>query len=358
MLSKRIIVKKVALHDGQTNVKLNENIQFTINSDWSPWYDPVYSIEDVKGDFEILKLVYYNYSKHTNVTVPFDNDTMSFYPKYGQRLHTFDIHILADFQTVVSVTHRLQIPKARFQYLEPNQMFIDNFVLSNSTKNVAFKYYGKKIDEENVEIEIENPVSLGIKLNGQKCNLHYASHLQDIDLMLSIIFELPQEQTPELCESRPASLPTNDESLSLNDDIVDCEQNKQDENVFTFTPAPNSVSEPPEIECPKNKEFDDMMLITSDKKPIPFHHSFLSKHSTKFAKLFYDAKSLPEIGLPKLQNMIDPSNVCEFIEMAFKKNFKATKNFCKKYILENKSKINSATLGKMPQEILSFIFCY
>uniref|UniRef100_A0A914QRB2 Uncharacterized protein n=1 Tax=Panagrolaimus davidi TaxID=227884 RepID=A0A914QRB2_9BILA len=228
MFSKRIIVKKVALYDGKTTVKLNENIQFTINADLSLQYNEVYLIEDIKGDFEILKLVYYNYSQRTNVTVPFDNDTMSFYPK--QQLHTVDIHILADFQTVVSVTHRLQIPKARFQYLEPNQMFIDNFVLSNSTKNVVFKYCGKKIDESNIEIEIENPVSLGVKLNGQKGNFHYASKLQDIDLMLSFIFELPQEQTSELCESRPASLLPNDESISSNDDIVDRERNKQNEN--------------------------------------------------------------------------------------------------------------------------------
>uniref|UniRef100_A0A914QNN7 Uncharacterized protein n=1 Tax=Panagrolaimus davidi TaxID=227884 RepID=A0A914QNN7_9BILA len=95
---------------------------------------------------------------------------MSFYPK--QKLFTVDIHILADFQTVVSVTHRLQIPKARFQYLEPNQMFIDNLVLSHSTKNVAFKYYGKKIDESNIEIEIENPVSLGVKLNEAQTRLN------------------------------------------------------------------------------------------------------------------------------------------------------------------------------------------
>uniref|UniRef100_A0A914PE46 BTB domain-containing protein n=1 Tax=Panagrolaimus davidi TaxID=227884 RepID=A0A914PE46_9BILA len=210
---------------------------------------------------------------------------MAFYPKHAQRLHTVDIHILADFQTVVSVTHRLQIPKARFQYLEPNQMFIDNFVLSDSTKNVAYKYYGKKIDENNIEIEIENPVSLGVKLNGQKGNFHYASKLQDINLMLSFIFELVDQQTSELCESRPESLPSNDDSN-------DGEDNQY---VMHFNPAPKSVSLPPEIEFPQNKKFYSMMLITSDKQLFPFHHSFLSKHSTKFAKLFNDAKSLPVI---------------------------------------------------------------
>uniref|UniRef100_A0A914PVX1 Uncharacterized protein n=1 Tax=Panagrolaimus davidi TaxID=227884 RepID=A0A914PVX1_9BILA len=113
-----------------------------------------------------------------------------------------------DFQPVVSITRRLQIPKERFEFLEPNQMFIDYIVLSNSTKNVSYKFYGKKIDKENIEIHIENPASTGVKLNGKTGDFHYSTKLQDIDLMLSFIFEIPHsnKQTFVECESRPESI--------------------------------------------------------------------------------------------------------------------------------------------------------
>uniref|UniRef100_A0A914QI07 Uncharacterized protein n=1 Tax=Panagrolaimus davidi TaxID=227884 RepID=A0A914QI07_9BILA len=303
----------------KTKVKFSENIEMdfvpidarnrsrTVNYGESVNY----FIENVKGDFEILKL---EHADVVNTRVLYSNDSKIFYTDLPLKDRTFELHIMAnvDFQPVVSITRRLQIPKERFEYLEPNQMFIDYIVLSNSSKNVSYKFYGKKIDKENIEIHIENPTSTGVKLNGKTGDFHYTTKLQDIDLMLSFIFEIPHsdEQTSVECESRPESISSTAALDFLNE-------------------KPSQVS---------------TAIVQNELDLFCFADE-------------WDISSLIEASNHKCQENIDESNVCKTIELAFEKDSVGTKNACKKFILENKAKISTAELGKLSQEILSYVFC-
>uniref|UniRef100_A0A914QXR6 BTB domain-containing protein n=1 Tax=Panagrolaimus davidi TaxID=227884 RepID=A0A914QXR6_9BILA len=300
------LMKKITLWGEKATVRFNENIEFIISPipiAFTPYSPPppsyrnaqvTYKIENVKGDFEVLKLVY----PGSGINIPFDNAAKTFSINCVPKLQTLDFHIMAniDFQPVVSITHRLQISKERFEYLEPNQMFIDNFVLSNSkTKNVSFKFYGKKIDKENIEIHIENPISTGVKINGQKGDFHYTTKLQDIDLMLSFIFELPYSdvQNSVECESRPESISSN--NFIENNEYGKFLQNQLTRNLPVLLPEcteSESTTTESEYDC---TWYNDMILITTDGKFFSFHHSFLSKHSIKFAQIYQTSESLPII---------------------------------------------------------------
>uniref|UniRef100_A0A914QVI4 BTB domain-containing protein n=1 Tax=Panagrolaimus davidi TaxID=227884 RepID=A0A914QVI4_9BILA len=448
MSLKSPLIKKVDLSIGKQTVNFIGDIEFTILPIHANAFSRLnYLVENVKGDFEIIKLVYRASIgfEMRSVSVPFDSETKTFSFPWHSGLNNVEIHIMAnvDFQPVVSITRRLEIPKERFEFLEPNQMFIDYIVLSNSTKNVSYKFYGKKIDKENIEVHIENPVSTGVKLNGKTGDFHYSTKLQDINLMLSFIFEIPHfdEQTFVECESRPESISSTDEKSESeeNDNVLqkNLPQNvpsiqvpetdeppttEQTEQAETISEKKNPVvpetvaSESPttevEEECPcnckwykmsKNKDSTDMVLITSDAKIFAFHHSFLSKHSTKFAKIYQTSEvspiftkidlhnrflqaiisflngnsdsiknvvkdqykiylfadewkfpSLMATTFPKFEAFIEATNVCEVIQLAFKKDLEETMKFCKKYIFENKEKI--AELGKLSPEILSYVF--
>uniref|UniRef100_A0A914PKY7 BTB domain-containing protein n=1 Tax=Panagrolaimus davidi TaxID=227884 RepID=A0A914PKY7_9BILA len=340
MSLKSTLIQTFNIAHVKTKVKFSENIEMdfvpigTYNDSRALKYgDRInYFIENVKGDFEILKLEHVDV---VNTPILYSNDSKTFYTNLPLKERTFELHIMAnvDFQPVVSITHRLQIPKERFEFLEPNQMFIDYIVLSDSSKNVSYKFYGKKIDKENIEIHIENPISTGVKLNGKTGDFHYTTKLQDIDLMLSFIFEIPHsdEQTSVECESCPESISSTDEKndseenenvLQMNlpqnvlstqvpekGEIPTTEKNEQAETitekqnpVILEIEASKSPATEVEEECPcnckwykmsKNKDSTDMVLITSDAKIFAFHHSFLSKHSTKFAKIYQNSEVSP-----------------------------------------------------------------
>uniref|UniRef100_A0A914Z9H6 BTB domain-containing protein n=1 Tax=Panagrolaimus superbus TaxID=310955 RepID=A0A914Z9H6_9BILA len=263
----------------------------------------------MKGDFDILKLEYelYSSNKRTTISIPYDKDTKCFTDGGPHLSQSAKIYILVDaeFQTVVSVTHRLQIPQARFEFLEINQMFVDNLVLSNSGENVSFKYYGKRIDSENLEVHIENPGALGVKLNGKKGDFHYAVKLQDIDLMLSFIFELTEsdQQTSASSESRPLSTSEQNDT----NDVVESKPSESPENVVSWNPE-MIKSPPPSLcvnqmkICPSNcewyksfrdKNYQDINLVAVDGTHLQCHHSILTKHSTKFTEIFEESKIFP-----------------------------------------------------------------
>uniref|UniRef100_A0A914PP21 BTB domain-containing protein n=1 Tax=Panagrolaimus davidi TaxID=227884 RepID=A0A914PP21_9BILA len=399
------LMKKITLWGEKATVRFNENIEFIISPipiAFTP-YSPsplsyrnaqvTYKIENVKGYFEVLKSVY----PGSGINIPFDNATKTFSINCVPKLQTLDFYIMAqmDFQTVVSVTHQLQIPKERFEFLEPSQMFVDNFVLSNSkTKNVSYKFYGKKIDKENIEIHIENPISTGVKIN-------------DINLMLSFIFEIPHSdvQNSVECESRPESISSN--NFIENEEYENFSQKQFTQNLPALIPecteSESSTTES-EYDC---TWYNDMILITTDGKFFSFHHSFLSKHSIKFAQIYQTSESLPIIinlnlnsyffqvaidflngnsdpilnaivenepdifffsdefqvsslmqaSLPQFQAFfINPLNVCQTIQMAFDKNCEETKKICKKFFLGNLSKINPQEFVKLSSEIKSYLF--
>uniref|UniRef100_A0AC34GPH8 BTB domain-containing protein n=1 Tax=Panagrolaimus sp. ES5 TaxID=591445 RepID=A0AC34GPH8_9BILA len=188
-------------------------------------------------------------------------------------------------------------------------MFIDYIILSNADKNVSYKYFCKKVDEQNIEIQIENPNSLGVKLNGKIGDFHYTSNLQDIDLMLSFIFELSEQQQDSVdYESRPVSL--NDSEADeitenelqpingVNSSMVEKESLAASKQ-FSPTEKNNEQKWPV---FPGSKNFCDMFLLSSDREVFPFHHTFLSKHSSKFEKMFHDSKTLPLIIYSDLQS--------------------------------------------------------
>uniref|UniRef100_A0A914PCU9 BTB domain-containing protein n=1 Tax=Panagrolaimus davidi TaxID=227884 RepID=A0A914PCU9_9BILA len=357
------LMKKITLWGEKATVKFNENIEFIISLipiAFTPYSPPppsyqnaqvTYKIENVKGDFEVLKLVY----PGSVINIPFDNTTKTFSINCVPKLQTLDFYIMANMgiQTVVSVTHQLQISKER-----------------------------------------------------QKGDFHYSTKLQGINLMLSFIVEMPHSdvQNSVECESHP-------ESISSNNFIENEEYRNFSEKQFAQN-LPTLIQECAESESSTTESeydciwYNDMILITTDGKFFSFHHSFLSKHSIKFAQIYQTSESLPivinlnlnsyffqtvidflngnsdpisngivenepdifffsdefqissllQAGLPQFQAFfITPLNVCQTIQMAFDKDCEETKKICKKFFLGNLSKINPQEFVKLSSEIKSYL---
>uniref|UniRef100_A0A914PJ26 BTB domain-containing protein n=1 Tax=Panagrolaimus davidi TaxID=227884 RepID=A0A914PJ26_9BILA len=225
--------------------------------------------------------------------------------------------------------------------------------------------------------------------------------------MLSLIFELPNSdvQNSVECESRPESISSN--NFIENEEYGNFLQNQLSHNLPMLLPErteSESTKTESEYDC---TWFNDMILITTDGKFFSFYHSFLSKHSIKFAQIYQTSESLPivinlnlnsyffqtvidflngnsdpisngivenepdifffsdefqissllQASLPQFQEFfINPLNVCQTIQMAFDKNCEETKKICKKFFLGNLSKINPQEFVKLSSEIKSYLF--
>uniref|UniRef100_A0AC35EYU5 Uncharacterized protein n=1 Tax=Panagrolaimus sp. PS1159 TaxID=55785 RepID=A0AC35EYU5_9BILA len=193
MLLKTLFIQPVKIQIGYTtHVNIKDNIQFSITVHPTNKEFHVYQIENIVGDFEIVKIS----SCEDNKVLPYDNINKTFASNY--HFDAYDFHILANVEfdvvndsddtyeaKVKENPHHLRIPLESLTPLTPNQCF-EKEIIFPEFHDLKCTCYIKKIDYETIEIHIENPQKIGI--NGQPTD--FRSHLPATDpILLELSFD-------------------------------------------------------------------------------------------------------------------------------------------------------------------------
>uniref|UniRef100_A0A914Y578 BTB domain-containing protein n=1 Tax=Panagrolaimus superbus TaxID=310955 RepID=A0A914Y578_9BILA len=149
-----------------------------------------------------------------------------------------------------------------------------------------------------------------------------------------------------------------------------------------------------------NQKYYDVILISSDEIEIPSHCCILAKYSKIFEKIIDESSESPvkinvenynaeiieaalnflydksdaidgkeieifrfaiEYDIDDILNswcsffekFVDPSNVCDYIQIAYSNNFEELKKKCLKFLIEKKKEIDSSNVADLPKNILS-----
>uniref|UniRef100_A0AC34FG49 Uncharacterized protein n=1 Tax=Panagrolaimus sp. ES5 TaxID=591445 RepID=A0AC34FG49_9BILA len=193
MLLKTLFNQPVNILIGHTtHVHIKDDIQFSITVQPTDKEFHIYQIENIVGDFEIVKVS----SREDNKVLPYDNISKTFASNY--HFDAYNFHILADieFEAVNNVDetyeaqvkenpHHLRIPLESLLPLLPKQCF-EKEIIFPEFHNLKCICYIKKIDYETIEVHIENPQKIGI--NGQPTD--FRSHLPASDpFLLELSFD-------------------------------------------------------------------------------------------------------------------------------------------------------------------------
>uniref|UniRef100_A0AC35F6Y5 BTB domain-containing protein n=1 Tax=Panagrolaimus sp. PS1159 TaxID=55785 RepID=A0AC35F6Y5_9BILA len=242
---------------------------------------------------------------------------------------------------------------------------------------MKFKYYVKKITEKTVEVCIENPYNVDIydvnkSVTAKVDEFRYESAISnDINLKLAFVFD------PSDCH-RGTNFSTNS---NTNQDY--------DHNAL--------------YEIMSNPNYADVILFSSSGKEIPTYRCVLAKYSTFFEKCFEESKEFPvkfrikEFDTETIKSALDfcygkknsiegneaklfdfaskysfielmkacsnsfektvnEKNVCEIIQIAYSTENESLKQKCHKIFAENKGKIDSTEVKKLPHDILVNVF--
>uniref|UniRef100_A0AC35GRU0 BTB domain-containing protein n=1 Tax=Panagrolaimus sp. PS1159 TaxID=55785 RepID=A0AC35GRU0_9BILA len=153
-----------------------------------------------------------------------------------------------------------------------------------------------------------------------------------------------------------------------------------------------------------NKQYSDVTLISSDNIQITSHRCVLSKHSQIFAKIIdetselpitiniegfngeiiqaaldflydkndsingkemeifnfadrYDIQDIMDACCSYFEESVNETNVCEYIQIAYSKNFEELKQKCLKILVEKKKEIDASKFADLPKNILIGAFC-
>uniref|UniRef100_A0AC34FTC5 BTB domain-containing protein n=1 Tax=Panagrolaimus sp. ES5 TaxID=591445 RepID=A0AC34FTC5_9BILA len=157
-------------------------------------------------------------------------------------------------------------------------------------------------------------------------------------------------------------------------------------------------------EIMSNEKFSDLVIISSDKVKISSHRNVLSKCSPVFADLIdkatelpvsinvenfdaatiqaalgflydktdaidgkepavfkfafhYDIKELIDACCSIFMKSVNPTNVCEYIQIAYNQNFEELKKKCLKLLVEKKKEIDALKWNDLPKNIIIEAFC-
>uniref|UniRef100_A0AC34FM50 BTB domain-containing protein n=1 Tax=Panagrolaimus sp. ES5 TaxID=591445 RepID=A0AC34FM50_9BILA len=211
----------------------------------------------------------------------------------------------------------------------------------------------------------------------------------------------PPQQTPRK-RGRPSnaarrSSQNESKNASLIEDVaIEMKDNEQE-------------SQPPQstkwYEIMSNEKFADLILISSDNVNVSSHRNVLSKYSPVFADLIEKATELPvtldvenfdaatiqaalgflydkadaidgketavfkfalHYGIKELNDIcssffaksVDPTNVCEYIQIACSNNLEELKKKCFKVLFEKKTEIDASKWNDLPKEIIIEAFCF
>uniref|UniRef100_A0AC34GYD4 BTB domain-containing protein n=1 Tax=Panagrolaimus sp. ES5 TaxID=591445 RepID=A0AC34GYD4_9BILA len=152
-----------------------------------------------------------------------------------------------------------------------------------------------------------------------------------------------------------------------------------------------------------NSKYSDVILISSDNVKIPSHRCILGKYSKSFAKIIdenpelpvtinvenfnaeiiqaaidfmydktdaiigkemdvfkfarrYDIQEIMDACSSFFEKSVDPSNVCELIQIGYSNNFEELKKKCLAILVEKKKEIDASKFAELPKNILSDFF--
>uniref|UniRef100_A0A914P5X7 BTB domain-containing protein n=1 Tax=Panagrolaimus davidi TaxID=227884 RepID=A0A914P5X7_9BILA len=399
MLHQINFVRTIELREqSEVTIKLPYNLEFTVYRDVID-----HTIKNIKGNFEITKITeIYGIGGHELGVLKYDKFSSEFKGTDDLELKTLTFCISAmvekkemnEMKQMCAVKYQLQIPSARLESLKCNQSFEDEFVLPGYD-GLIFIYYVNKIEttgrKNKIILHIQNPYDVEIRGKKGDFNIVFDS-TKSIDLHLLFSFytdEIPVEKTKHqfyvLGSPQESSI---DES--------------RPESVI---PSPSSKATTLLHKIATNNQFADVYFISSDGEKIPSHRCVLAASSDIFAAIFEESTEIPiqitaddfdpetiqsalnflydksdaiigkemkvfkfavKFGIHDLidacvsffEDSVNPTNVCEFVQIAYSNNFDELKQKCLKILVQKKDEIDLTKVAELPKNILFDAFCF
>uniref|UniRef100_A0AC34F2N9 BTB domain-containing protein n=1 Tax=Panagrolaimus sp. ES5 TaxID=591445 RepID=A0AC34F2N9_9BILA len=259
--------------------------------------------------------------------------------------------------------------------MNPLEFYREKLTVPINDDTVILTYYVKKVSATRVHVVIENNIE-GLKINGKEGSFEITTEAKDIRYKLFFTFDASDfEEYKQIREKSSESSDAFSYKISPEQSFV----------------APSNKNSSKLYEIMSNKKYYDVILVSSDSINIPSHRNVLSKYSPIFEKIFDEASELPvtinvenfnvetiqaalnflydkydaldgkeptDACCSVLVKSVDPSNVCELIQIAYLHNFEELKKKCLKMLVENKHEIEASKAEKLPKNILVDIFLY
>uniref|UniRef100_A0A914R3W6 BTB domain-containing protein n=1 Tax=Panagrolaimus davidi TaxID=227884 RepID=A0A914R3W6_9BILA len=391
MLQQVNFVRTVQLDkESEMTIELHDNLEFTLYRDcWT------HKIKNVKGDFEITKIteffgngqpreLKYNKSfsvfKASNVSVA---NTLTFY-----------ITALVDMKGVkemCAVKYELQVFSACLQCLKICQYFTKEFILPGYD-GLKFTYYVKKINESkqnDIEIQIKNPYN--VEIEGKKGDYNFVCDSTK-SIILPLLFTFFNDEIHVLEESNEIHGLPQESSI---------DESRPESIILSHSSKTTTLLR----ELATNARYADVYFIASDGEKIPSHRCILAEFSNIFAAIFEESTEIPvqitaddfdaqtiqsalnflydksdsvngketrvfefaiKFGIQILidecrsifEESVNPTNVCEFIQIAYSNNFDEFKQKCLKILAEKKEETDLTKFAELPKNILFDAFCF
>uniref|UniRef100_A0AC34FXW2 BTB domain-containing protein n=1 Tax=Panagrolaimus sp. ES5 TaxID=591445 RepID=A0AC34FXW2_9BILA len=257
-----------------------------------------------------------------------------------------------------------------------------------------------------IELHIVNPYNA--RIQGQTGD--YRQSFKNINLQLSFVIEpnaLDNSEKDDVNSSLYSDKKfLQEEIFTSTDTVTDSTETGMSKKESEPSPKKESSSIQPAVkwyEIMSNNEYSDVTFISSDLNEIQSHRCLLSKYSKIFAQIIKEASELPvkiniekfkaetihaaldflydkidaidgkemdvftfalEYGIHQItdaccfffEKSVDPTNVCEYIQIAYNQNFEELKKKCLKVLVEKKKEIDASKFAKLPENILSDFF--
>uniref|UniRef100_A0A914PN18 BTB domain-containing protein n=1 Tax=Panagrolaimus davidi TaxID=227884 RepID=A0A914PN18_9BILA len=390
MLIKFDFVKRIQLSADTTLINLLQDVEMTVVYMGKCESGYSFKIENPKLDFEITKISYKKYFGNTeyDITNKYDKSKKTFVTYFppdssteNKYLYTFYISANIQLDPDRFAIYQLRIPANKFESLELHN-FIEAEIVLPDHDNLEFTYYVKKISPSKIELFIVNPYDVEIEGNNGHFSAEYESK-KDIDVEILFVFGQSYLNTKKIGispqnaidESRPQSI--------------------------LGSPIPFELLNEPKF---SNDIFPDAFLIASDKTKIPCHRCVLAKFSNVFVEILntisnypaiinvedfdaetikasmeflygknesingkemevckfavkYNIKMLMDACCLYFEESVNPSNVCELIQIAYSNNFEELKQKCLKILAEKRKQIDPRKYHDLPKNILIDAFC-
>uniref|UniRef100_A0A914QF65 BTB domain-containing protein n=1 Tax=Panagrolaimus davidi TaxID=227884 RepID=A0A914QF65_9BILA len=392
MFHKTDFVQKSFLSaSSKTTIKFDENLEFDVvcKSNYC-------LIENIKGDLEITRIT--KTVKGREYDVAYDKINNTF---VGDPIRYNNFYITANIKMKEMVIEKKTICVAaeRLGLLKCYQFVKDTVYLPTSDGFLIFPYFVKKIQKNeitgnDIEVHIENPYN--VKIEGKKGD-YKMEHCSNKEIYVSLTFSYD----PSI-SSKPSKkfIPNNKKKDSSHATIID-ESRPQSTLPSESTKEVNSYW----YKIMSNERYTDAFLIASDKTKVSSHRCVLAEHSKIFAKIIDETSQLPvtinveefnaeiiKAALDFLYGKIDsikgkeneifkfavkynikmlidaccsyfeesvnPTNVCELIQIAYSNNFEGLKQKCLKVLVEKKKEIDPPKFAHLPKNIFSDFFAY
>uniref|UniRef100_A0A914QWJ2 BTB domain-containing protein n=1 Tax=Panagrolaimus davidi TaxID=227884 RepID=A0A914QWJ2_9BILA len=377
-----------------SEIIISDNLEFTLYR-----YSYTHEIRDVKGNFEFTKITE-TYSNGVPKELKYDKSSSKFIASDVSLTNTLTFYITAmvemtKMKEMCAVKYELQIPSARLQCLKICEYFTKVFILPDYD-SLKFTCYVKKISESkqnDIRTQIKNPYN--VEIQGKKGDYNFVcDSTKNIDLPLLFTF-----CSDEILVLEESENPNSNELHGLpQESSVD--ESRPESVIPWFSSKPTILHK-----LATKNLFADVYFISSDGEKISSHRCILAASSDIFLKIFEESTEFPiqitandfdaetiqsalnflydksdsiigkemkvfkfavKFGIQILidacvsifEESVSPSNVCEFIQIAYSNNFDELKQKCLKILAEKKEEIDPTKMAKLPSNIVVDAFFF